>query len=66
MLPKSNILCFRGSDSYAVRRDVIEAMDVEGCGGVAGNDDVGIFQGPFQPLVEEMALDPAVAVLWIF
>ena len=40
-------------------------MDVEGCGRIAGDDDVGISESPFQPDVEEMSLDPAIAVLGI-
>ena len=66
MSPEFNVLLFGRSDGYAVRGDVVKAMDIEGCGWVSGNNDVGIFQGPFQPLVEEMPLEPAVTVLWIF
>ena len=40
-------------------------MDVEGRGRIAGDDDVGISESPFQPDVEEMSLDPAIAVLGI-
>ena len=52
-------------DSYAVGRNVVESVDVEGCDGVAGDDCVRIAEGPFQPDVEEVSLDPAVAVLGI-
>ena len=65
MSPEFNVLLFGRSDGYAVRGDVVKAMDIEGCGWVSGNNDVGIFQGPFQPLVEEMSLDPAIPVFWI-
>ena len=40
-------------------------MDVEGCGRIASDDDVGVAESPFQPYVEEMSLDPAIAVLGI-
>ena len=40
-------------------------MDVEGCDRIAGDDDVGVAESPFQPDVEEMSLDPAIAVLGI-
>ena len=55
----------RLSDGYAIGRDVVETMDVEGCGRIAGDDDVGVAESPFQPDVEEMSLDPAIAVLGI-
>ena len=55
----------RLSDSYAVRRNVVESVDVEGGDGVASDDYVRVFESPFQPDVEEMSLDPAVAVLGI-
>ena len=51
---------------YAVRRDVVETVDIEGGCGVSCDDFVRVFESPFQPLIEEMALDPAVAVLWVF
>ena len=41
-------------------------MDVEGCDWVSGNNDVGIFEGPFQPDAKEMPLDPSIAVLGVF
>lgn len=53
-------------DSYALRRNVVESVDVEGGDGVASDDYVRVFEGPFQPDVEEMSLDPAVAMLGIF
>ena len=52
-------------DSYALRRNVVESVDVEGGDGVASDDYVRVFESPFQPDVEEMSLDPAVAVLGI-
>ena len=45
--------------------DVVETVDVEGCDRIAGDDDVGVAESPFQPYVEEMSLDPAIAVLGI-
>ena len=48
-----------------VGRDIVEAVDVEGCCLVTGDDLIGIFQGPFQPDAEEMSPDPAVAMLGI-
>ena len=59
------MLCFWRPDNYPLRRDVVEAVDVEGCDWVSGHDDVGIFQGPFQPDAKEMPLDPAIAMLRI-
>ena len=41
-------------------------MDVEGGGWVSCDDGVRIFEGPFQPDVEEMSLDPAITMLRIF
>ena len=41
-------------------------MDVEGGGGVSCDDGVRIFEGPFQPDVEEMSLDPAISVFRVF
>ena len=40
-------------------------MDVEGGGGVASDDSIRMTKSPFQPYVEEMSLDPAIAVLGI-
>ena len=45
--------------------DVVETVDVEGCGGVSGDDYVGVLEGPFQPDVEEMSPDPAISMLGI-
>ena len=62
MSPEFNMLLFGRSDCYAVRRDVVEAVDVEGGGGVAGKDGVGMVEGPFKPVAQEMSFDPAVGV----
>lgn len=49
-----------------VDRDVVEAVDIEGCGLVSCDYGFRMLQCPLQPLVEEMSLDPSIAVLWIF
>jgi hypothetical protein len=41
-------------------------MDVEGSGGISGNDCIRMTKSPFQPDVEEMSLDPTVAVFRVF
>ena len=45
--------------------DVVETVDIEGCGGVSGDDCIRMTKGPFQPDVEEMSPDPAISMLGI-
>ena len=41
-------------------------MDIEGCGGVGSDDRIRMTKSPLQPKIEEMPLDPAIAVHGIF
>ena len=53
-------LRFSVFNSDALGRNVVEAVDVKGCGLVPGYDDVGIAESPLKPMAEEVSLEPAV------